>query len=101
MMVDPWIHDTADPVSSNFGDYICPIAGVFAGGERGAAESVVSVSQIRIKAKNQTHRPDAMVLHSKILVGLAHRFVLCTAQDGNDLAEKPIPRLLARAQSVG
>jgi hypothetical protein len=53
MMVDPWIHDTADPVSSNFGDYICTIVAVFAGRECGAAESVVSVSKIRTKAKNQ------------------------------------------------
>jgi len=52
MMVDPWIHDTTDPVYSDFGDYICPIAAVFTGGECGAAESVVSVSEIWAKAKN-------------------------------------------------
>ncbi len=52
MMVDPWIHGTADPVYVDIGDYICPIAAVFAGGECGAAESVVSVSEIRTKAKN-------------------------------------------------
>jgi transposase InsO family protein len=26
MIVDPWIHDTADPVPADVGDYICPIA---------------------------------------------------------------------------
>ena len=52
MMVDPWIHGTADPVHSDVGEYICPIAAVFAGGECGAAESVVSVSEIGTKAKN-------------------------------------------------
>ena len=36
-----------------FGDYICTIVAVFAGRECGAAESVVSVSKIRTKAKNQ------------------------------------------------
>jgi hypothetical protein len=52
MMVDPWIHETANPVYSDGGDYICPIAAVFTGGECGTAKSVVSVSEIRTKAKN-------------------------------------------------
>jgi hypothetical protein len=52
MMVDPWIHDTANPFYSDIGEYICPIVAVFTGGECGAAESVVSVSKIRTKAKN-------------------------------------------------
>ena len=52
MMVDPWIHGTNDPVPADIGDYIGPIAAVFAGGECGAAESVVAVSEIRTKAKN-------------------------------------------------
>jgi hypothetical protein len=52
MMVDPWIHDTANPVYSDFGDYIFPIAAVFTGGECGAEESVESVSEIRTKTKN-------------------------------------------------
>ena len=43
MIVDPWIHGMSIPVYSNVGDYICPIAAVFSGGEHGAAESVVSV----------------------------------------------------------
>ena len=51
-MVDPWIHGTTDPVHFDVGDYICPIAVVFAGGECSAAESVDSVSEIRTKAKN-------------------------------------------------
>ena len=51
MMVDPWIHGTSNPVYSDVGDYICPVAAVFTGGECGAAESVVSVSKIRAKAK--------------------------------------------------
>ncbi len=52
MMVDPWIHGTAHPVHADVGDYIYPIAVVFAGGECGAAESVVSVSEIGTKATN-------------------------------------------------
>ena len=52
MMVDPWIHGTDDPVHTDVDDFICPIATVFADGECGAAESVVSVSEIGTKAKN-------------------------------------------------
>jgi len=52
MMVDSWIYGTADPVPAYIGDYFCPIAAVFAGGECGAAESIVSVSEIRSKTKN-------------------------------------------------
>jgi len=52
MMVDPWIYGTADPIHSDVGDYIGPIAAVFAGRECGAAESVVSVSEIGTKATN-------------------------------------------------
>ena len=101
MMVDPWMHDTADPVHADVGDYICPIAAVFAGRECGAAESVVPVSEIETKAKNQACWPAALVLHSEILDGVARSPVLCSAQERNGLAEKAIPRLLARAQSVG
>ena len=54
MMIDLYIHGTVDPVPADIGDFICSIAAVFAGGECGAAESVVSVSKIRTKAKNQT-----------------------------------------------
>ena len=52
MMVDPWAHGKADPVYADVGDYICPIAAVFTGGECGAAESVISVSKSRTKAEN-------------------------------------------------
>ena len=52
MMIDPRIHGTTDPVPADIGDYICPITAVFAGGECGAAESVVSVSEIGTKANN-------------------------------------------------
>jgi hypothetical protein len=51
-MVDPWTHDTANPFYSDVGDYICPIAAVFTGGECSAAESVISVSKSRTKAEN-------------------------------------------------
>jgi len=100
-MVDPWIHGTAHPVHADVGDYIGPIAAVFAGGECGAAESVVYVSKIGTKAEDSARGPTAVVFHSEILGGLARSPVLCPAQDGNELAEKAIPRLLARAQSVG
>jgi hypothetical protein len=52
MMFDPCIHDTANLFPADIGDNICPIAAVFAGLECSAAESVVSVSEIRTKAKN-------------------------------------------------
>jgi hypothetical protein len=100
MMVDPWIHGTADPVHADDGGYNCPIAAVFAGGECGAAKSVVAVSKIGTKAKDSSDGPDALVLHSEILDRLARSPVLCPAQDRNDLAEEAIPRLLARAKSV-
>ena len=51
-MIEPCIHGKADPVPAEFGDHICPIAAVFAGGECGATESVISLSEIRTKAKN-------------------------------------------------
>jgi len=53
MMVDAWMHGTADPIHADVGDYICPISAVFAGRECGAEESVVSVSEIGTKATNQ------------------------------------------------
>ena len=49
-MFDPWMYDTADPVHVDVGDYVGSIAVVFAGGECGATESVVSVSEIGTKA---------------------------------------------------
>ena len=52
VMVDPWTHDTANQFYSDVGDYICPIAAVFAGGECGVAESAVYSSKIGTKATN-------------------------------------------------
>ena len=52
MIADPWIHGTSIPIFSYVGDYICPIAAVFTGGDCGVAESVVSVSEIGSTAKN-------------------------------------------------
>jgi hypothetical protein len=52
MMVNAWIHGTADPIHADVGDFICPIAAIFAGGECGAAESVVFVSEFGTKATN-------------------------------------------------
>jgi hypothetical protein len=91
MMVDPWIHGTGDLVHADVGDYICPLAAIFAGGECGAAESVVALSKIGAKAKDSSDGPDALVLHCEILDRLARRPVLCSAQDRNDLAENAIP----------
>ncbi len=52
MMIDPCLHDTANTFPSDIGDYICPVAAVFAGGECGAAESVESIPEIGTKATN-------------------------------------------------
>jgi len=95
------MHGTADPVHAGVGGYICPLAAIFAGGECGAAESVVAVSKIGAKAKDSSDGPAALVHYSEILDRLAQSPVLCSAQDRNDLAEKAIPRLLAGAHSVG
>jgi len=89
-MIDPWIHDTVDPVSADIVDYICPIVAVFAGRECSAAQSVVFVSKIWKKAKNSACRSAALVLHSKLMVRLARSPVFCPAQDCHDLAEKAI-----------
>ena len=43
-MVDAWIYGTAIPVYSDVDNYICAIAAVFAGGECGSAELVVSAT---------------------------------------------------------
>ena len=50
--VDPRIHGTVDPIHADVGNYIGPTAAVFAGGECGAAKSVVSVSEIGTKTTN-------------------------------------------------
>ena len=51
-MVDPWADDTTLPFCSDIGGYISPIAVVFASRECGAAASVIFVSTIGEKAKN-------------------------------------------------
>jgi hypothetical protein len=99
-MSDPAIHDPTDPIHSDFGDDIRPIAVVVAGGERGAAAPVVRVPEVGAKAAYPPGRSPALVRHIQAVVGVAYRAVFCSAQDRNDLAEKAIPRLLARAQSV-
>ena len=99
-MVDLAIHDPVDPIHSDSGGDIRPIAVVFAGGERGAAAPVVRVPEVGAKATYPFGRSPALVRHVEAVVGVARRAVLCPAQDRNDLAEKAISRLLARAQSV-
>jgi len=56
-MIDPCVLGTANPLPADLGGYICPITAVFAGGECGAAESVVSVSEIRTRALSQSAKP--------------------------------------------
>jgi hypothetical protein len=99
-MVDPVLHDPVDPIHADFGDDIRPIAVVVAGVERSAAAPVVRVPEVGEKAAYPPGRSPALVRHAEAVVGLARCLVLCPAQERNDLAEKAIPRLLARAQSV-
>ena len=100
-MVDPVIDDPVDPIHADFGDDIRPIAVVVAGGERSAAAPVGRVPAFGAKARYPPGRSHALVRHAEAVVGLARCLVLCPAQDRNDLAEKAIPRPLARAWSVG
>ncbi len=53
VIFDHAIHDSVDSIHSVVGGFICSLAAVFTGGECGVAESVVSVSKIGTKAKNQ------------------------------------------------
>ena len=99
-MSDPVIHDPVDPIHSDFGNDIRPIAVVVAGGERGAAAPVVRVPEVGAEAPYPPGRSPALVRHVEAMVGTARCSVLCPAQDRNDLAEEAISRLLARAQSV-
>jgi hypothetical protein len=99
-MADPAIHDPVDPIHSDSGGDIRPIAVVFAGGERGAAAPVGRVPEVGAKVPYPPGRSPALVRHVEAVVGVARRAFLCPAQDRNDLAEKAISRLLARAQSV-
>ena len=101
-MADPVMHDPVDSIRSNFGDDICPIAVVVAGGERGAAAPApaVRLPEVGAEAPYPPGRSPALVRHFEAMVGMARCSVLCPAPDRNDLAETAIPRLLARAQSV-
>jgi len=57
MMVDPCIHGTTDPFPADIGDHICSMEAVSAGGECGAAELTVPVSEIRtIKKIRRVYR---------------------------------------------
>jgi len=96
-MADPVMHDPVDSIRSNFGDDVCPVAVVVAGGERSAAAPVGHVPEVGAKAPYPPGRSPALVRHVEAVVGLAHRPVLCPTQDCSGLAEKAIPRLLARA----
>jgi hypothetical protein len=99
-MSDPEIHDPVDPIHSDFGNDIRPIAVVVAGGERGAAALVGRLPEAGAKAPYPPGRSPALVRHVEAVVRVACRAVLCPAQDRNHLAEEAISRLLARAQSV-
>ena len=99
-MADPVMHDPVDSIRSDFGDDVCPIAVVVAGGERGAAAPVGRVPEVGAKAPYPPGRSPALVGHVEAVVGVARCSVLCPAQDCNHMAEKAIWRLLARAQSV-
>jgi len=99
-MADPAIHDPVDPIHSDSGGDIRPIAVVFAGGERGAAAPVVRLPEVGAKATYPFGRSPALVRHVEAVVGVARRAALCPAQGRNDLAEKAIQRLLACARSV-
>ena len=99
-MPDPAIHDPVDPIHSDSGNDIRPIAVVIAGGERSAAAPAVRVPEVGAEAPYPPGRSPALVRHVEAMVGVARSSVLCPAQDRNDLAEEAISRLLARAQSV-
>jgi len=89
-MFDSWIHGSSNPVCSDVGEYICPIAAFFANGECGAAAPAVLVPAFGAKATYPTGGPAALVRHVEAVVGVARCSVLCPAQDRNDLAEKAI-----------
>jgi hypothetical protein len=99
-MSDPAIHDPVDPIHSDVGNDIRPIAVVVAGWELGAAAPTVRLPEIGAEAPYPPGRSPALVRHVEAMVGMARCSVLCPAQDRNDLAEEAISRQLARAQSV-
>ena len=99
-MVDPWIDGTADPVHADVGNYMGPIAAVFAGGEWALRNQLSLYRKSRQRPRIKPADRLLWCFIAKFWEGLARSPVLCSAQDRNDLAEKSIPRLLARAQSV-
>ena len=90
-MSDPAIHDPVDPIHSDFGNDIRPIAVVVAGGERGAAAPAVHLPEAGAKAPYPPGRSPALVRHVEAVVGLARRAVLCPASNGRCLAIEAIP----------
>ncbi len=60
-MADPVMHDPVDSIRSNFGDGVCPIAVVVAGGERGAEAPVGRVPKVGAKARYPPGRSPALV----------------------------------------
>ena len=90
-MADPVMHNSVDSIRSNFGDDVCPIAVVVAGGERGAAAPVVRVPEVGAKATYPPGRSPALVRHVEAVVGLARRADLCPASNGRRLAKEAIP----------
>jgi hypothetical protein len=60
-MADPVMHDPVDSIRSDFGDDVCPIAVVFAGGERGAAVPVGRVPEVGAKAPYPPGRSPALL----------------------------------------
>ena len=89
-MADPVMHDSVDSIRSNFGDDVCPIVVVVAGGERGVAAPVGRVPEIGAKATYPPGRSPALVRRVEAVVGLARRAVFCSASNGRRLAKEAI-----------
>jgi len=60
-MADPAIDDPVDPIHSDFGNNIRPIAVVVAGGERGVAAPVVRLPEVSAKIAYPPGRSPAPV----------------------------------------
>jgi hypothetical protein len=75
-MSDSAIHDPVDPIHTDFGDDIRPIAVVVAGGKCGAVPSAVRVPEVRTKAAYPTGGSPALVRHVEAVVGTLHRELL-------------------------
>jgi hypothetical protein len=90
-MADPATHDPVDPIHSDYGGDIRPIAVVVAGGERGAVAPVVRVPEVGAKAPYPPGRSPAPVRPVEAVVGLTCRAVLCPVSNGHGLAKAAIP----------